>query len=262
VDDTAYWTKLFIDYAINTYKVDTSRMYMAGYSAGSCLTWDYVNHYPNQIAAVVPMSGAGGTTSGCTLKLTPSWAFEAADDPAGSYLSQVDTVDSINACNPTERAKITVFASGGHNMTEEYLTINLTGLGQGLPAYDLYDQNIYDWLLAHTRTAPSPLSVARTGAVRVELPPDRQALPAADTAFTVTPSAIAFGRSATLRWSAAGAASCLASGDWVGRRAANGTESIKPPAPGSYGYVLTCEGPGGTVSRSVALTVEQPRPYR
>ena len=242
-DYTALMTKIFIDYAINTYKVDTSRMYVAGYSAGSCLTWDYVAHYPNQIAAVLPMSGSGGTNLGCTLKLTPSWAFEAADDPAGPYMNQVETVESINACNPTERAKITVFASGGHNTSEEYLTINLTGLGQGLPAYDIYDQNIYDWLLAHTRPAPTPAAAVR----------------AVDTqAFAVTPSAVAFGHSATLKWSVAGAASCTASGDWIGQRPAHGTESVEPPAPGTYGYVLTC----GRASQSVTLTVEEPRPAR
>jgi pimeloyl-ACP methyl ester carboxylesterase len=233
---TAGRTSLFIDYAVNTYKVDTSRIYVAGYSAGSSLTWDYVNNYPNQIAAVVPMSGSWGTVSGCTLKLTPSWAFEAADDPVGPYQNQVDTVNSINACNPVERAKITVFPSGGHNAVEEFMTIRLTGLGQGLPAYDIYNQNIYDWLLAHSRPA-------LTGAT-----------------FTVNPSAIVPGRSATLRWSLAGAASCLASGDWLGRRPASGTESVKPPAPGSYGYVLTCGGPGGTVSQSVALAVGEPPP--
>jgi predicted peptidase len=144
-------TKLFMDYAINTYKVDTSRIYVAGYSAGSCLTWDYVNNYPHQVAAVVPMSGSWGTVSGCTLKETPSWAFQAADDPVGPPQNQIDTVNSINACNPAERAKITVFPTGGHNVVEEFMTIDLTGLGQGLPQYDIYSQNIYDWLLQHSR---------------------------------------------------------------------------------------------------------------
>jgi predicted esterase len=259
-DYTALATKIFIDYAIHTYKIDTTHMYVFGYSAGSCLTWDYVTHYPNQLAAVVPMSGSGGTTSGCTLKLTPSWAFEAADDPAGPYMNQVDTVNSINACNPVERAKITVFASGGHNTAEECLTINLTGLGQGLPAYDVYNQSIYDWVLAHTRAAPSTLPATTTGTVRLTPPLARQALPANGAAFTVAPSAVAFGHSATLSWSAAGATSCLASGDWVGSRPASGTESVTPPAPGLYGYALTCDGPAGSVSQSATLTVREPPP--
>ena len=148
---TAERTKRFLDYAINTYSVDTSRIYVMGYSAGSSLTWDYVNNYSYDIAAVVPMSGSWGTESGCTLKLTPAWAFQAADDPVGPAQAQVDTVNSINACNPAERAKVTMFPSGGHNVREEFMTIGLTALGQGLPQYDIYDENIYDWLLQHTR---------------------------------------------------------------------------------------------------------------
>ena len=221
---TAERTKIFIDYAIDAYKVDTSRIYVAGYSAGSCLTWDYVNNYPQQLAAVVPMSGSWGTVSGCTLKQTPSWAFEAVDDPVGPYMNQVDTAESINACNPVERAKITVFPSGGHNVQEEYLTLNLTGLGQGVAPYDIYDENIYDWLLAHSR-------------------------------MTATPSEVSLGRSATLNWSVTGGASCVASGGWSGPREAGGAESVTPTASGLYRYVLTCTGSGGPVVQSAELRV-------
>jgi predicted peptidase len=255
---TALWTKLFIDYAIAAYKVDTSRIYLAGYSQGSGDTWDYVTNYPQQLAAVVPMSGGYGTSVGCVLKDTPAWAFGAADDTVVPYLTQVDTVNSINACNPAERAKVTVFPSGGHGQVEEALTMNLTGLGQGIAPYDVYNQSIYDWLLAHRRSAPSPLTAAPAGTVRVKPPMEPQGLPAAAPTFAVTPAAIVWGRSATLQWSAPGAVSCLASGDWVGRQPSSGTESVTPPAPGSYGFVLSCEGPGGAVSQSVTLAVEKP----
>ena len=236
---TARQMKVFVDYAINTYKVDTSRIYMAGYSQGSGNTWDYAMNYPQQLAAVVPMSGGYGSQVGCVLKATPAWAFGAADDTVVPYQNQVDTVNSINSCNPIERAKVTIFPSGGHDLIEEFMTIDLTGLGQGLPAYDIYSQNIYDWLLAHTRQS----LVA--------------AVAPAAAAFTVTPSATAFGRPATLKWSAEGAASCQASGDWLGPRPASGTESVQPPAPGLYSYVLTCDGPAGTVAQSAMLTVRE-----
>ncbi len=38
----------------------------------------------------------------------------------------------------------------GHNNVE-LPVLGLTGLGAGLPKYDLYDQSIYDWLLQHRR---------------------------------------------------------------------------------------------------------------
>jgi predicted esterase len=147
---TAAQTKRFIDYAINTYKVDTSRIYMGGHSQGSGNTWDYVANYPRQLAAVFPISGGYPTSVGCTLKETPSWAFIGRNDATVPYLQQVDTVNSINACNPLERSRITVLDGIGHNDVE-LPVLGLTGLGQGLPQYDLYDQSIYGWLLQHSR---------------------------------------------------------------------------------------------------------------
>jgi predicted peptidase len=147
---TAAQTKRFIDYAINTYKVDTTRIYMGGHSQGSGNTWDYVVNYPQQLAAVFPISGGYGSSVGCMLGSTPSWAFIGRKDATVPYLDQVNTVTSINACNPPERSRITVLADIGHNDVEMPV-LALTGLGQGTPQYDLYDQSIYDWLLQHSR---------------------------------------------------------------------------------------------------------------
>jgi len=147
---TAAQTRLFIDYAIRAYKVDTSRIYLSGHSQGSGDTWDYVTNYPTQLAAVVPISGGYGTSSGCVLKQTPAWAFNGEDDTTVAYHNQVDTVGSVNACAPTERAKVTILP-GVHHNDVEMPVLGLTGLGQGLPQYDIYDQNIYDWMLQHNR---------------------------------------------------------------------------------------------------------------
>jgi predicted esterase len=147
---TAAQTKRFIDYAINTYKVDTSRIYMGGHSQGSGNTWDYVVNYPQQLAAVFPISGGYGSSVGCMLGSTPSWAFIGRKDATVPYMDQVTTVNSINACNPTERSRITVLADIGHNDVETPV-LALAGLGQGMSEYDLYDQSIYTWLLQHSR---------------------------------------------------------------------------------------------------------------
>jgi predicted peptidase len=147
---TAAQTKRFIEYAINTYKVDPSRIYMGGHSQGSGDTWDYVVNYPQQLAAIFPISGGYGTTVGCILGGTPAWAFIGRKDATVPYMSQVDTVNSINACNPPERSRITVLADISHNDVE-LPVLGLTGLGQGMSQYDLYDQSIYDWLLQHRR---------------------------------------------------------------------------------------------------------------
>jgi len=42
------------------------------------------------------------------------------------------------------------FRQHRHNDIERPV-LGLTGLGRGLPEYDLYDESIYDWLLQHSR---------------------------------------------------------------------------------------------------------------
>ncbi|MGB8261916.1 MAG: immunoglobulin-like domain-containing protein [Terracidiphilus sp.] len=147
---TAYRMKLFIDYAINTYKIDTTRIYMGGHSEGSGDTWDYVTNYPHQLAAIFPISGGYGTVSGCKLNDTAAWAFAGALDTLIDT-DQIDTVASINACNPAERAKVTIFPGADHNSAVTDVLM-LSGLGQGEATHDIYNQSIYDWMLAHRRS--------------------------------------------------------------------------------------------------------------
>jgi beta-glucosidase len=101
----------------------------------------------------------------------------------------------------------------------------------------------------HLGPAPS----VRPASASVLLSAGEDASSASGGAFTVTPPVIRLGGSATLRWSVDGADSCVASGDWLGPRPASGAESVTPAAPGSFGYILTCNGIGGTVAYSVTL---------
>ncbi len=57
---------------------------------------------------------------------------------------------AVAVAPPLQRSRITVLEGIGHNDVE-LPVLGLTGLGQGLPQYDLYDQSIYDWLLQHSR---------------------------------------------------------------------------------------------------------------
>jgi hypothetical protein len=66
----------------------------------------------------------------------------------------------------------------------------------------------------------------------------------------------------TLSWSVSNATSCTASGDWSGaKNSAGGSQVINVGASaGSRTYNLSCTGPGGTVSRSVVVTVTAVQP--
>jgi hypothetical protein len=128
-------------------------------------------------------------------------------------------------------------------------TLDLARLGQGDPQYDLFDQNLYDWVLQFTRP-PASSHVAK----EIRTVDSGPAFPVAVT-LSASPERLSLGQPVTLTWTASGALSCVASGDWQGKRDANGSEQVLSPAPGSYGYVLTCSGPDGVAARSAAVTV-------
>ncbi len=71
------------------------------------------------------------------------------------------------------------------------------------------------------------------------------------------PSFLTAGSAATLTWSTTDATSCTASGGWSGARPPSGSASTGPVNI-STSYALTCDGPGGSVTRSAGVTVTGP----
>jgi uncharacterized protein (TIGR03118 family) len=86
--------------------------------------------------------------------------------------------------------------------------------------------------------------------------------PTPTISFTVQPTTIVAGQSATLTWSAGSATSCTASGAWIGSQPTNGNQVVTPATAGANTYTLNCtdvmSGPYGSSSNatmSVTLTV-------
>ena len=71
--------------------------------------------------------------------------------------------------------------------------------------------------------------------------------------LTATPATITEGESTMLAWDSSDATSCTASGAWSGAKTVDGDESITPAASATYS--LECSGPGGSISKSVSVTV-------
>lgn len=76
--------------------------------------------------------------------------------------------------------------------------------------------------------------------------------------IAVSPTSIDQGQSSTLTWSSDRATSCTASNAWSGAKALDGSLNVGPTSGGNYTYALTCQGPGGSVTRSATLTVVAP----
>lgn len=84
-------------------------------------------------------------------------------------------------------------------------------------------------------------------------PPAPSPTPSPTLTLTAAPTSINSGSSATLSWSTTNAASCAASGAWNGSKATSGTATLMPTQDSTY--TLDCTGDGGSISRSVTITV-------
>ena len=86
--------------------------------------------------------------------------------------------------------------------------------------------------------------------------------PAPILTFKSWPSRIGPGDNTWLIWSAQNTTGCVASGAWAGNKAPSG-EQLSALLHSSTAFNLDCTGPGGTISRSVSVTVDPnlaPRP--
>ncbi|MES1222120.1 MAG: PHB depolymerase family esterase, partial [Bacteroidota bacterium] len=108
-----------IDYALSHYRIDESRIYVAGLSMGGGSTWDYAIAYASRVAAVVPICGASWPSKdqlGAIAKANlPVWGFHNTDDGTVSVNTTISNIDNVNSFSPAILAKKTIWATGGHD---------------------------------------------------------------------------------------------------------------------------------------------------
>jgi len=90
-------------------------------------------------------------------------------------------------------------------------------------------------------------SASQTVTVTVTPPP-----PTVNVA--ANPASVVSGSVSNLTWSSSNATTCAASGGWSGARATSGTASTGPLTT-TTSFTLACSGPGGTVNRSVTVSI-------
>ncbi|NOY62581.1 MAG: hypothetical protein GXP10_05385, partial [Gammaproteobacteria bacterium] len=81
--------------------------------------------------------------------------------------------------------------------------------------------------------------------------------PAPTLSLGATSTSILSGESAQLTWSTTDANSCTASGGWSGSQATSGSASIGPLSATST-FTLNCSGDGGSIEKSIQVTVTTP----
>ena len=104
---------------------------------------------------------------------------------------------------------------------------------------------------------PMAEGAAGAGAGFIQVNAALGAIPVGMPSFSIAPTQIAAGSSATLTWASYGTSSCTASGDWSGAQSTSGSITVTPAAAGTLSYSLVCTGANGTgPAANVTLTVQ------
>jgi predicted peptidase len=93
-------TAAFQSYILSHYRVDTTRIYVTGLSAGGGAVWDWANDQPTFFAAIIPIAGASNPPNGMAASGENNlavWAFHDFDDPTVAHSATCQWTDAISA---------------------------------------------------------------------------------------------------------------------------------------------------------------------
>lgn len=139
--------KAAIDYVKARFRIDTTRIYVTGYSMGGANAWEYVGKYAEKAAAVLPMAGpyllSSTEAKYIATKNLPVWGFHNDfDNYVPSYTTK-DNVNLINSFNPIIKAKMTIRPTGSHDVWDIVVAPSYKPPGS--------TTNIYLWMLQYHR---------------------------------------------------------------------------------------------------------------
>ena len=118
------------------YAFDHDRFYVIGMSMGGRGTLNYVNKYPDEVAACVGLCGGCDAKTPCGLNKVPTWIIHAIADQTTPISCSDRVVEAMKTCGSTDLLKYSrLKGNWGHDLTTFFNYWNL-----------------YNWLLKHDRT--------------------------------------------------------------------------------------------------------------
>lgn len=134
----------FLEFAVERYSVDRSRVYLTGISCGAIGVWDYLaSTAGGTVAAAVPISGHpvwAMEKAGCAIGRVPTWVFHGASDDIVPVEYVEDAIARLRSCTdpaPSE-LELTVYPDADHDAWTR--------------TYDLSaGHDVFAWLLAHSK---------------------------------------------------------------------------------------------------------------
>jgi len=140
----------FIDYARSTYRIDSSRIYVTGFSIGGRITCEFAAEKAAIITAIVPMAGActGSVEDKCRKMANynlPVWAFHNEQDEFINVYETENFISTLNGLHPVLPAKLTIFKQSLALLKHDAWTRATD------PNYRENGMNIYEWMLQFKR---------------------------------------------------------------------------------------------------------------
>lgn len=136
-----------VEYAKANYRIDSTRIYITGFSLGS-VTAGYVSaDYPSMFAALVLISGINSDSARCERMINaklPVWAFHNDDDQLISVSNSENFVSLFNSLHPAIPARLTIFRPFGLSNHDAWTKATD-------PDYKENGKNMYEWMLQYSR---------------------------------------------------------------------------------------------------------------
>jgi len=140
----------FLDYARSNYRIDSSRIYVTGFSIGGRITCDFAGEKAAILAAIVPIAGASTESLDDKCRNIvdhhlPAWAFHNQQDELISVYETKNFITTLNNLKPVLPAKLTIFEESSALLKHDAWTRATD------PAYRENGMNIYEWMLQFKR---------------------------------------------------------------------------------------------------------------
>ncbi|HYC28961.1 MAG TPA: T9SS type A sorting domain-containing protein [Chitinophagaceae bacterium] len=149
-----------IQYAINTYRVDQTRIYLCGLSMGGGATWDYAGSdltAAKKLAGIIVAAGAAdlsgaGATNIAEADLPVLATHNRNDNVIAVSRTEANIAQLLSApptLNPTPKA--VYWDAGGHNVWSRTFENIVPGTSPGGNLADTLGVNAYEWMLQFFR---------------------------------------------------------------------------------------------------------------
>lgn len=99
------------------YPIDTSRIYVGGFSMGGSGTWEMISRYPDLFAAAFVMAGVSDTSTAAQIKNIPVWAFSGELDNIAPASLNREMCEALNRAGGN--CKFTMYHGVGHYCVHE-----------------------------------------------------------------------------------------------------------------------------------------------